>query len=142
MPRENPHRPFTPHPELMARAPAISGNEINGLGETEPRPPEVVYWAPDPDDIPHGEMQRWFYTRDPDDPHIAKARAERMERLAADIPPLEGAPVERSPEEWTAALRAYAETADFEMVGVTEMRPGNFVFYDLFQVGLGVFQRA
>ena len=67
----------------MARAPAISGNEINGLGETTQRAPEVVYWAPDPDDIPHGDMQRWFYTRDPDDPHIAKARAERAGREAA-----------------------------------------------------------
>ena len=122
MARKNPHRPFTPHPELMARAPGVSGNVINGLGETTPRPPRMVYWAPEPDDIPHCQMQLWFYTRDPDDPHIARARAERAERLAADVPPLSGAPVQRTPEEWTKALLAYGETADLEKVGVTEMR--------------------
>ena len=123
MPRTNPHRPFVPDPELMALAPEISGNCINGLGEAKSRPPEMVYWAPEPDDIPHGKMQRWFYTRDPDDPHIAKARADRVKVLSAEIAPLAGEPVERSPEEWTRALTAYGEAADLEMVGATEMRP-------------------
>lgn len=123
MARRNPHRPYEPHPELMARAPAISGNAVNGLGETRPRPPAMVYWAPNPDDIPHGRMQRWFYTRDPDDPHIARARAERAKRLDFEPGPLSGPPAERSPEDWNRALHAYAATADFEMVGVTEMRP-------------------
>ncbi|MEO1612639.1 MAG: hypothetical protein AAFU55_09880 [Pseudomonadota bacterium] len=123
MPRENPHRPFTPHPDLMAIAPDISGNEINGLGETAKRPPEVVYWSPDTSAIPHGRMQEWFYTRDPDDPHIARARAERIETLSAEVPEVEGEPVRRSEDEWAQVLAAYAETADFEMIGVTEMRP-------------------
>ncbi|MEL7464303.1 MAG: 4Fe-4S dicluster domain-containing protein [Pseudomonadota bacterium] len=122
MPRENPYRPFTPHPDLMARAPEVSGNEINGLGETAKRPPEVVYWSPDTSAIPHGRMQEWFYTRDPDDPHITRARAERIEILSAEVPEIEGEPVQRSEEEWAKALAAYAETGDFEMIGVTEMR--------------------
>lgn len=123
MPRENPHRPFTPHPDLMARAPAISGNEINGLGEETWRPPEVVYWSADTAAIPHGRMQEWFYTRDPDDPHIAKARADRIKVLSAEIPEVTGDPVRRSPRDWSDALTAYAATADFEMHGVTSMKP-------------------
>ncbi len=123
MARQNPHRPFTPHPDLMARAPKVSGNAINGLGEDTRRPARMVYWAPDPDDIPHGEMQRWFYSRDPDDPHIAKARAERAEILSAEIGPLIGPPVQQSPQEWTRALTAFRDTAALEMIGVTEMQP-------------------
>ena len=51
-------RPFTPDPAQIALKPAISGNAINGLGETAPRRPRTVYWAPDPDTIAHGAMQR------------------------------------------------------------------------------------
>lgn len=123
MPRDNPHRPFTPNPELMALAPPVSGNAVNGWGEFEPRRARMVYWAPDPDDIPHGNMQRWFYTCGADDPHLQKARADRAKILEADMADLAETPVERSPEAWTEALLEFAETADFEMVGVTGMRP-------------------
>ncbi len=123
MARENPYRPFTPDPEQEALFPAVSGDAINGLGETEPRPARMVYWAPNPDDIPHGKLQRWFYTRDPDDPHIARARAERARILAAPISPLAETRAERSPEEWTAAFIAMAGAGAFEMAGVAEMRP-------------------
>ena len=107
----------------MERAPEVSGNAINGLGETERRNARMVYWAPDPDDIPHGEMQRWFYTRDPDDPHIKKAREDRVWRLAGEIGPLADRRVERSPEEWTTALLGLPGTMELEMIGVAKMRP-------------------
>jgi hypothetical protein len=54
----NRHRPFSPDPAQLALRPAISGNAINGLGETTPRRPRMVYWAPAPDTIAHGAMQR------------------------------------------------------------------------------------
>ena len=88
MARPNPFRPFVPSPEQMALEPAISGNAINGLGEAEPRRPRVVYWAPDPDTIPHGAMQRWFYQVDPGNPHLARARADRAALLAEPMPDL------------------------------------------------------
>ena len=122
MARTNPHRPFTPHPELMARKPDISGNAVNGLGEKDKRPAAMVYWAPDPDDIPHGQMQRWFYTRDPDDPHIQKARAERIVTLDVEEGPLAEAPVTLSPGDWTAGLEALKAEGRFEMFGATLMR--------------------
>lgn len=123
MPRANPHRPFTPHPEQAALAPAVSGDAINGLGEAERRPARMVYWAPDPDAIPHGKLQRWFYTRDPGDPHLAKARAERAAILAEEIGPLAETRAERAPEDWTAAFLAMAGQGRFELAGVAEMRP-------------------
>ena len=33
----NPHRPFTPDPELDSLRPARTGNQINGLNEAEIR---------------------------------------------------------------------------------------------------------
>ena len=46
--------PFIPRPEQIALRPGVSGNEINGLGERVFRRPDIVYWAKNPDDIPHG----------------------------------------------------------------------------------------
>ncbi|MEM7268050.1 MAG: 4Fe-4S dicluster domain-containing protein [Pseudomonadota bacterium] len=123
MPRDSQYRPFSPHPELMERKPDVSGNAINGLGEKTPRRASMVYWAPDPSDIPHGSMQRWFYTRDPDDPHIARARADRIETLDVEDAPLAPNPIERSPEEWTGALSLFIDDGLCEMTGAAEMKP-------------------
>ena len=57
MVRPNPHRPFVPNPEMVTRLPEITGNEINGLGETLARRPDHVFWAPDPNDIAFGECR-------------------------------------------------------------------------------------
>ena len=86
MPRVNPHRPFTPDPQQMALQPDVSGNVINGLGEIEPRRPSIVYWAPDPDNIPHGDMQNWFFTVDPGLPVFAEMRAKRQEVSQRPLP--------------------------------------------------------
>ena len=54
--------PYIPNSEQMALWPDISGNEINGLGQTEKRRPSYVYWGNGPSDIAHGDLQRWFYS--------------------------------------------------------------------------------
>ena len=64
MPKTNPYRPFVPNPAQMARWPGVSGNDVNGLDETERRSPRTVYWAPDPADIAHGPLQNWFLRSD------------------------------------------------------------------------------
>jgi Pyruvate/2-oxoacid:ferredoxin oxidoreductase delta subunit len=106
----------------MALEPDVSGNEINGLGETTPRRPRMVYWAPDPDTIPHGEMQRWFYSVRPDHPALSAARADRQQVLDTPIPDLAPDPVHRSPEDWSAALERFVAENTCEMTGVAEMR--------------------
>jgi Pyruvate/2-oxoacid:ferredoxin oxidoreductase delta subunit len=81
----------------------------------------VVYWAPNPDSIAHGALQRWFYTVDADNPHIKEARADRARRMSAPMAEVAGAPAQRTPEAWLAALQALAGEADFDMCGVAEM---------------------
>jgi epoxyqueuosine reductase len=118
----NRYRPFFPDPAQLALKPAISGNAINGVGETTPRQPRMVYWAPDPDTIAHGAMQRWFYQVDPDNPHMTKAREERAKVLATAMPEITGEPVARRPEDWNAAIAGLGDGM-FDMWGVARMDP-------------------
>lgn len=107
----------------MARAPGVSGNAINGLGEVAKRRPRMVYWAPDPDAIPHGRLQRWFYSVDPDNPHINRARQLRSEVTNIALPDVAPQRTERSPEEWTGLLKRFVDDGDCDMTGVAEMSP-------------------
>ena len=58
MAKINPYRPFTPNPEMVARCPDVTGNSINGVGETEARRLDLVFWAPNLDDIAFGDVQK------------------------------------------------------------------------------------
>lgn len=122
MPRPNPHRPFVPDPDQMARHPGVSGNEINGLGEEAPRRPGVVYWAPEPDDIPHGQMQKWFYVASPPLPEHQEIHARRQAILDAPLADLAPVRTGRAPQDWTAALSRFVQDGTCEMTGVTPMR--------------------
>ena len=123
MPRKSPYRPFVPNPEQIALRPDVSGNDINGLGEEQPRRPRMVYWASDPDTIPHGQMQRWFYSVNPDHPALRAARAERQKVLDTPLPDTTGRPATRTPEDWTTALDAFVADGTCEMTGVAAMQP-------------------
>lgn len=123
MARPNTHRPHTPNPDQMALKPEVSGNAINGLGEPHTRRARMVYWAPNPDDIPHGRMQRWFYEATPDDPRFAEIRAWRQVIYDAPLPDVTGDPREQSPEAWTAALDRFVGDGSCDMIGVAPMSP-------------------
>ncbi|MCE8006265.1 4Fe-4S dicluster domain-containing protein [Aestuariivita sp.] len=123
MPRANPYRPFTPDPKQSERVPEISGNAINGLGDTTFRRPDVVYWAPDPATISHGPMQDYFYMRSNEVDGFAKARARRLKINEAPLPPIADSPAQRSPRNWTTALERFVQSGLCEKVGVTEMNP-------------------
>lgn len=123
MAKRNPFRPFTPNAEMMALRPAVTGDAINGVGETEPRRPTMVYWAPDPKDIAFGEVQRWFYQHEPPEPGLMAERAKRRAVLEAPLPDLAAEPVERSPAQWTSALQQFVDAGDCERVGVTALQP-------------------
>ncbi|KMW60640.1 iron-sulfur cluster-binding protein [Candidatus Rhodobacter oscarellae] len=123
MSKPNPYRPFTPDPDQMTHWPGVSGNAINGLGEAEPRQASMVYWAPNPDDIPHGGLQRWFYGVDHGSDGFAKARVRRHEIFDRPLPPLAPQPVTRTPQAWTDALSCFVDQGFCEKVGVAAMQP-------------------
>jgi NAD-dependent dihydropyrimidine dehydrogenase PreA subunit len=119
---KNPYRPFTPDPEVVARLPAITGNEINGVGEPKVRRPRMVYWAPDPDDIEFGDVQKWFYQHEPPDPVLMQERTRRKAILDAPMPELADTPAERAPEAWTRSLDQFVDAGDCERTGVSRLK--------------------
>ena len=119
---KSPYRPYTPKPEQMALMPEVSGNTINGVGETERRRATPIYWH-DPDSLAHGALQKWFYTQNANDKHIIKAREDRAEILALEVPPVGDEPLQQSAGDWTEQLTAYADTLDMDLLGVTAFKP-------------------
>ena len=119
---KSPYRPFTPKAEQMALMPEISGNAINGVGEVNRRRASPVYWH-DPDTLPHGQLQNWFYTQHADNEHLIKAREDRAEILAIEVPPASGEPLEQSAEDWTEQLGSHVATLDMELFGIARFRP-------------------
>ena len=119
---KNPHRPFTPDPEFTALLPEDYGRKVNGVGETEVRQPDMVWWAPDMDVVPFGEAQKWFYNKEEPGPELARERAMRREILSTPLQELSSDRVERSPEEWTQALDQFVESGDCERVGVARLQ--------------------
>ncbi|WP_240661522.1 4Fe-4S dicluster domain-containing protein [Nioella ostreopsis] len=103
--------------------PAISGNEINGLNDPTPRRPRMVYWAPDPSEIPHGEMQGYFYQQSAKVPEFGEKRAQRMEIAEAPLPPLAEQKRQATPVEWTGELDQFVASHVCDMTGVAEMKP-------------------
>ena len=123
MAKLNKHRPFNPNPEMVARLPDVTGNAINGVGETQQRRPELVFWAPDPDDIAFGDVQKWFYMCQPDSPEMVTERAKRKVVLDSVLPDVNPVALVQPPDEWTSSLNQFVEAGDCEMVGATAMNP-------------------
>lgn len=115
-------RNWTPAPAQMALMPDVSGNAINGLDEGTPRPPRVVYWATDPDTIPHGAVQRWFYSQN-DTPDLVTQRAERMKIAAEPLPELAPSSEPGSPADWSHRIKAEATRLGAEAVGIARLDP-------------------
>ena len=115
------YRPFKPKHEQMALVPETSGNTINGVGEEGFRRASPIYWH-DPDTLVHGDLQKWFYTQDPDNVAIAKAREAREKFLDIEVPPVSSEPLDQSAEAWSSDLRAFAATLDMELFGITALQ--------------------
>jgi epoxyqueuosine reductase len=116
------YKPYTPNPELTALIPDTSGNAVNGLGETTFRLATPVYWR-DPDTLAHGEMQKWFYTRDPDNEAVSAARENRAAILEIELPEVAPEAIQQSADDWFTQLSEYAAELDIELFGVAGMNP-------------------
>jgi epoxyqueuosine reductase len=119
MPAKRPE-PWLPSAEQVALWPAISGNTINGLGETSIRRPSPIYWHA-PDATPHGPLQVWFTNRTT--PLVQLARDERKRAIDEPVPPVADTVVERTAAEWTRLVKETALATGADAVGITRVQP-------------------
>jgi len=126
-----PDRPYEPHPEQVALIPSVSGNEINGLGETEKRRPTVIYWD-NPETLPHGQLMMWYVRRNYQGDRLkTRRRAEEIE--AGILEPVADTAIEDSAANWTAKVKQEALDLGATQVGISAIDP-NWVF-DRYEVG-------
>lgn len=123
----NPRRPrkgtWRPKPEIadMLR---VSGNPINGLGETKSRRPSPFFWHP-PDQHPWGELQVIARKHSRKCPGAAEAF-----QAAYEYPDLGSVSATRkaaSAAEFTEAARQFALAHEADDIGIAAMEP-NYVF--------------
>ena len=105
----------------MKLAPNVSGNKINGLDDKKVTKPKVVYWANEPNEIPHGEMQKWFYTVDPCLPDFAQERKKRSEIQNMQLPPISAKVSEYNSDVWSEKLDKFVTDGICEKIGVAEL---------------------
>jgi ferredoxin len=119
----NPRRPkrntYRPKAETLALL-KVSGNAINGLGETAPRQPSPFFWHP-PDQHPYGELQivaRQSSRKCPGAPEAFQAAYNYPELL-----PVADARNNAPAEELAAALTTFALSHEADDVGIAPMDP-------------------
>lgn len=116
------HAPVEPSPEVRRLWPDISGNAVNGLGEDHWEQPRPVFWRTD-GSISHADVQYYFYGRDKDNPRIAESRKYREATAAIPVVDVAAARVEKTPEEWAAAVKAAALDCGADDAGICRYRP-------------------
>ena len=112
---------FVSSPEVLAHLPEISGNTVNGLGESAARRATPVMWH-DPDILAHGELQKWFRVQRKPAESVAYRRQSvaYTERKQPDIAPRRPG---WSAEEWTARVKQAALAGGADQVGIARMNP-------------------
>ena len=112
---------YTPDPDLLAQFPDVSGNSINGLGETTPRAPSPFFWHP-AEDHPHGPLQRYIVTQLR--PASGEDRSFRNPAVDRGPDPVAVAAEKTKGDSstFTAAVKGFAIENESDLVGITAMQ--------------------
>jgi hypothetical protein len=119
----NPRRPargsYRPRPETLAKL-RVSGNPINGLGESSVRRPSPFFWHP-PDKHPWGELQ--IVARESS--RVCPGSQEAFQRAYEYLTLLSvaGERKIRLAAEWTDAVRKFALEHEADATGIAAMDP-------------------
>ena len=119
----NPRRPkrgqYRPRPETLALL-KVSGNSINGLGETEPRQASPFFWHP-PTQHPYGELQ--IVARQSSRNCPGSAPAFMAAYNYPDLIPVADARNQAPPAQLAAEASAFALAHEADAVGIAPMHP-------------------
>jgi ferredoxin len=110
---------FTPNPDVVALLPEVTGNQVNGLGEADFRPPRPVLWH-DPGKVAHADLQNWFFANG----CAPGANAHRMENqkfVSQPQPALADVRPEWSAAELSANLKRAALERESDLIGIARL---------------------
>jgi epoxyqueuosine reductase len=110
---------YEPRPETLALL-KVSGNPINGLGETALRRPSPFFWHP-PDKHPYGELQTVARTSSRKCPGSAQAFVAAYTH--PELTPVAAVRRQASPEEFAAEATDFALAHEAGGVGIAPMDP-------------------
>ncbi len=113
--------PYQPPRMFTEKFPAQSGNEVNGLGETEVRRPSPFFWHK-PELHNFGPLQQTVTDYHRQSPEIAASFNPAQDRGPKPIPQ---APVrmEKSAAEWTTYIKEFALANESDLVGIARLNP-------------------
>jgi epoxyqueuosine reductase len=116
-----PHDDYAPNPKFLEAFPDMSGNDLNGRGETEPRPASPFFWHP-PSKQPFGELQTAVLDHHRQAPQIRETYSPKAPRGPR---PVELAPqrIEKDAATWTAEIKQFALDNEADLVGIVPMDP-------------------
>lgn len=110
---------YAPKPETLALL-KVSGNPINGLGETEPRQASPFFWHP-PDQHPYGELQ--IVARQSSRKCPGSAEAFLAAYTYPEIVPVAESRSEASAEQLSQKATTFALSHEADAIGITPMDP-------------------
>ena len=119
----NPRRPkrgtYKPKAETL-KALRVSGNPINGLGETEQRRPSPFFWHP-PDQHPYGELQ--LVSRSTSRNCPGSTEAFQAAYIYPELVPVAQQQRDAPPEQLASELKAFVLAHEADDVGIAHMDP-------------------
>ncbi len=118
-PRRPPRGSYEPRPETLSLL-KVSGNPINGLGESASRRPSPFFWHP-PDKHPYGELQTVARTSSRKCPGSAEAFVAAYTH--PELTPVAAVRRRASPEEFAAEATDFALAHEAGGVGIAPMEP-------------------
>ena len=118
-------KPYEPLACFTSAFPDVSGNDVNGLGETEKRRPSPFFWHP-VGKQPFGALQDAVLGYHRQSEGIRKTYSPQAPRGPKPVERAE-ARVEKDAAAWTSAIKDFALAHEADMVGITPMDP-SYVF--------------
>ena len=112
---------YVANPIFLEKFPDISGNEVNGVGETRVRKASPFFWH-QPTLHKFGELQKTVTAYHRQSEEIARTFSPKQDRGPAAIEK-STIRIEKSPEEWTRIIKEFALKNESDLVGAVPLDP-------------------
>ncbi len=117
-----PEKPiYQPPAEQLALFPDVSGNTLNGLGETKIRPPTPIFWHYGDDDLPHKALQDYYLKRYDEYPELQGFQHKFGGRGSTKRPEQPDSATEDTPENWVTRIVAHGLANESDIIGVARV---------------------